>query len=387
MRNEKTVCAKNKCTGCMACVEMCSQNAISIIDTTQNYNAVIDSQKCIGCGICTHVCQNNSVLTLQRPRSWYQGWIDDELLRRESSSGGAAKAIAQQFIRDGGVVISCCFSSGKFCFRAVEDIEKLNCFTGSKYVKSNPSGVYKKIRELLKQGRKVLFIGLPCQVGAVKTVFGENERLYTVDLICHGTPSPKILTDYLASRKVALNEVSNISFRYKDIFGLAKDKVPLSQPGSCDNYLLAFLCGLDYTDNCYECKYAGIARVSDITLGDSWKSDLPEKEQRRGISLIFCQTEKGEQLLKKSKMKLFPVNLENAISANDQLRAPFPKTKKHDLFFEKYPQKNFNYATFCCIPDKCIKQRIKAVLLKVKLLRGGVSYNISITKSKRTEEI
>ena len=25
-----------------------------------------------------------------------------------------------------------------------------------------------------------------------------------------------------------------------------------SQPGSCDNYLLAFLCGLDYTDNIIE---------------------------------------------------------------------------------------------------------------------------------------
>ena len=43
-------------------------------------------------------------------------------------------------------------------------------------------------------------------------------------------------------------DVSSISFRYKDVFGLAQDRIPLSQPGSCDNYLLAFLCGLDYTD-------------------------------------------------------------------------------------------------------------------------------------------
>lgn len=371
MKKKKTVCNPNQCTGCMACVDMCSKNAISIVDTKQNFNAVIDEEKCIGCGICTHVCQNNSELDLRYPQSWYQGWISDEELRKKSSSGGAARAIAEQFIQDGGVVISCCFESGEFCFKEVENIEGLDCFAGSKYVKSNPSGIYRKIRELVRQNRKVLFIGLPCQVGAVRTVIGESERLYTVDLICHGTPSPKVLADFLASHKVNLNEVSSISFRYKDIFGLSRNQVPLSQPGSCDNYLLAFLCGLDYTDNCYECRYAGINRFSDITLGDSWKSELPDEEQKRGISLILCQTTKGEQLVKKSKMELFSVNLEHAISANDQLRAPFPKTRKHNLFFEKYSKMSFNYATFCCLPDKCIKQRIKAVLLKTKLLRGG----------------
>ena len=192
-----------------------------------------------------------------------------------------------------------------------------------------------------------------------------------MDLICHGTPSPKLLRDYLELHNVNLEEVSSISFRYKDVFGLAQDRTPLSQPGSCDNYLLAFLCGLDYTDNCYECKYAGINRGSDITIGDSWESDLAEDEQRRGISIMLCQTEKGEQLLKKSDVKLFPVNLEHVVAVNDQLREPSLKTKKHDLFFEKYPSKSFNYATFCCLPSKCMKQRIKAILLKMKILRGG----------------
>jgi hypothetical protein len=51
------------------------------------------------------------------------------------------------------------------------------------------------------------------------------------------------------------------------------------------------------------------------------------------------------------------------------------------LFFEKYPQKGFKYATFCCLPFKCIKQRIKAILLKVKILPGGgINYNIAYDK-------
>lgn len=381
MENDvKTVCAKNQCVGCMACFDMCPKSAITIVDTRQAYNAVIDEEKCIHCGICTNVCQNNKETTLKHPETWYQGWIEDEKLRRKSSSGGAAKAISRQFISEGGVVVSCSFKNGVFGFECAASFEELEKFTGSKYVKSNPSGTYKKVQELLKEKKKVLFIGLPCQVGALKTVIKENDNLYTVDLICHGTPSPKLLRDYLELHNVNLEEVSSISFRYKDVFGLAQDRTPLSQPGSCDNYLLAFLCGLDYTDNCYECKYAGINRGSDITIGDSWESDLAEDEQRRGISIMLCQTEKGEQLLKKSDVKLFPVNLEHVVAVNDQLREPSLKTKKHDLFFEKYPSKSFNYATFCCLPSKCMKQRIKAILLKMKILRGGMNYNISITK-------
>lgn len=268
MENDvKTVCAKNQCVGCMACFDMCPKSAITIVDTRQAYNAVIDEEKCIHCGICTNVCQNNKETTLKHPETWYQGWIEDEKLRRKSSSGGAAKAISRQFISEGGVVVSCCFKNGVFGFECAASFEELEKFTGSKYVKSNPSGTYKKVQELLKEKKKVLFIGLPCQVGALKTVIKENDNLYTVDLICHGTPSPKLLRDYLELHNVNLEEVSSISFRYKDVFGLAQDRTPLSQPGSCDNYLLAFLCGLDYTDNCYECKYAGINRGSDITIG------------------------------------------------------------------------------------------------------------------------
>ncbi|MBO5468872.1 MAG: Coenzyme F420 hydrogenase/dehydrogenase, beta subunit C-terminal domain [Lachnospiraceae bacterium] len=373
----KTVCTLNQCVGCMACVDMCPKSAISIADTRQAYNAIINDDLCVNCGICTNVCQNNRKITLNHPQSWYQGWIDDESLRKKSSSGGAARAISQQFISEGGVVVSCCFRNGVFGFETVENTEDLGKFTGSKYVKSNPSGVYKKVQKLLKEGKQVLFIGLPCQVGALKTVIGENESLYTVDLICHGTPSPILLKDYLASQKIDLSEVRSISFRYKDVFGLEQNRIPLSQPGSCDNYLLAFLCGLDYTDNCYECKYAGINRGSDITIGDSWKSDLSAEEQHRGISIMLCQTKKGEQLLKNSGMILFPVDLEHAISVNDQLREPSKKTKKHDIFFEKYSKKGFNYATFYSLPFKCLKQRIKAILLKTKILRGG-NYTISI---------
>ena len=164
MENDvKTVCAKNQCVGCMACFDMCPKSAITIVDTGQAYNAVIDEEKCIHCGICTNVCQNNKETTLKHPETWYQGWIEDEKLRRKSSSGGAAKAISRQFISEGGVVVSCCFKNGVFGFECAASFEELEKFTGSKYVKSNPSGTYKKSAGAFKEKRK-RFCLLACPV-------------------------------------------------------------------------------------------------------------------------------------------------------------------------------------------------------------------------------
>lgn len=354
----KRVCDENKCTGCMACVELCSQNAVQIQDDISSYNAIIDTEKCINCGICHAVCQNNRNIDLSLPIHSYQGWIKNEQFRLKSSSGGAAMALSRAFIEAGGSVCSCAFEKGVFGFRFVDSKEELNVFTGSKYVKSNPLGVYKELINRVKTD-KVLFIGLPCQVAAVKNVVKDATNLYTVDLICHGTPSPKLLEDFLAQNQIEINNIKDIQFRRKAVFGISNDNKPLSVLGSCDPYLLAFLCGLIYTDNCYECKYATVKRGSDLTIGDSWGSELDIEEQKKGISLILCQTTKGEQLLESSGMQLNPVDLDLAIKNNAQLRAPSPKSKLHDRFFYKYRTGRFKQAVFYSLPFKCIKQRIK----------------------------
>lgn len=48
----KTVCAKDMCAGCMACINMCKKSAITIVDDYKTYNAVIDEVKCVNCGLC-----------------------------------------------------------------------------------------------------------------------------------------------------------------------------------------------------------------------------------------------------------------------------------------------------------------------------------------------
>lgn len=156
----KTVCTKDNCTGCMACVESCPQNAIKVVDELDSYNAIINEEQCVNCDLCRKVCQNNRIVKFTQPIMWKQGWARDTLVRSNSSSGGVAQAIERAFVRSGGVVCSCAFEKGLFGFVFAESEKEVEKFKGSKYVKSNPCGIYKKIKEYLIAGRRVLFVGL-----------------------------------------------------------------------------------------------------------------------------------------------------------------------------------------------------------------------------------
>ena len=196
-----TVCEMDQCAGCMACIDICQKNAIKIVDSLKSYNAVIDESKCINCHACHQVCQNNILPECKKPVQWKQGWAENKKIREKCSSGGLATAIASSFIEHGGIVWGCVFRNGEFKFESAEKTCELEKFVGSKYVKSNPAGVYKSIKNLLKTGKKNLFIGLPCQVAALKRYVGKNleDKLYTIDLICHGTPSPHVLEIFFES--------------------------------------------------------------------------------------------------------------------------------------------------------------------------------------------
>ena len=367
----KTVCKINQCTGCMACIDICPQKAIEIKDSKIAYNAVIKDNECISCGACYRVCQNNYPVNCKEPKKWYQGWSKDTSIRKQGSSGGVAMTLASSFIKDGGTVCSCIFRNGEFRFETVYKIENLKRFSGSKYVKSNPSGIYKIVKEKLKKNDNVLFIGLPCQVAGLKKYIGIRleRNLYTVDLICHGTPSPLLLKQFLAQYNINLRNLNSIQFRIKDKFQVREDYEGVITTGVCDRYMIAFLKSLIYTDNCYQCNYAKYKRVSDITLGDSWGSNLSIDEKKKGISLILCQTDKGIQLLKKSNVCLKDVDINNAIKNNHQLKNPSNKPKQREEFFSGLNKnKSFNKLVWKCFPKECIKQEIKSIMIKMRIM-------------------
>lgn len=384
----KTVCELDQCVGCMACIERCPRNAIAIRDSLSAYNAIIDEEKCISCDICHAVCQNLNPISTVAPTLWKQGYAADEMVREKSSSGGFAAAIEKAFAEAGGVVFSCTFQDGRFMFDLAETATQCDKFTGSKYVKSDMTGTYRRIKKALQSGKKVLFVGLPCQVAAVKLGLREKEldRLFTIDLICHGTPSPSILHAFLEQYGYTLNDLKEINFRCKSRFQEENSGQAIVHHGVCDRYMIAFLNGLTYTENCYQCQFAKFERVSDLTLGDSWGSELDVEEQRKGLSLVLCQTDKGRELLNQAQLKLFEVDIRKAIDSNQQLKHPSEKPKGRKAFFEALrTNRNFNILVTKQYPKLSFRQDVKHILYMLRILRGGVTniqilYGVNIKK-------
>lgn len=361
------------CAGCMACVEACPTGAVKVVPGIDFYRPTIEQGKCIDCGRCQKVCQQLHPASFREPIAWFQGWAEDSAERSTSSSGGIASAVARAFAAAGGAVCACTFSGGRFGFEVVDDPEGVGRFKGSKYVKSDPSGAYKQVSDMLKAGRRVLFIGLPCQISAMRNFVGPGHEsgLYTIDLICHGTPSPQILEMFLRERGYELAELRSISFRKKSFFGVGGDGEAVDVPGVIDHYLVAFLHSLDYTENCYSCIYARTERVSDLTLGDSWGSELSD-EAPDGISLALCQTDKGENLLRRAGLKLLPVDAKRAISCNDQLCAPSRRPSGRDRFLRHIAAgEKFERAVGLCLLRQCLKQDVKRLLLCLGIVKSG----------------
>lgn len=371
-----TICEQNKCNGCMACKAVCAKGAIDVRDETRAFNAYINEDKCVRCGLCKSICPQNNRPELNSPIKWWQGWANDEGIRRRSSSGGVAAELLRSFISRGGYVCSCVFKQGKFIFDITNDISRVQDFVGSKYVKSDPGLIYKDIEKLLKNGEKVLFIGLPCQSAGLKNCIPDrlHKNLYRVDLICHGSPSYNLLNKHIQELGYKFEQIESISFREKTGW---KFTIPYNKDRTFidDSYLTGFLSGIFYTENCYECAYSGVNRTSDITLGDSWGSDLKD-ELKKGLSLIMCQSEKGIELIQSSDIHIESVDKDVAIASNQQLKHPFKKTAKTSRFFRTFfLTKHFGLSFFLIEPKKVFRQQLKYILIKLHLYkpprRGG----------------
>lgn len=362
----------------MACADRCPKKCITIEDRITAFNAVIDEKLCINCKVCEKVCPNISVPEAKQPIKWAQGWAEDSI-RNSSTSGGAAASIIKSFIENGGYVASCLFEEGQFRFKITNDLVTARRFAGSKYVKSSAAGIYNEIEERTKTD-KVLFIGLPCQVAAVKNYVKNTSNLYTIDIICHGTPSVKLLDLFLKEEGFNLSDIADIKFRKKSDMKVDGDKNAISISQSMDAYTCSFLKSINFTENCYSCGFAKLDRVSDITLGDSWGSEFKDEESK-GISLILCQTEKGKELIDATNLELHTVDSEKAVRNNHQLVGPALCPPERENFLQMlHSGKTYKTSTSKCLPKMMIKQQVKHILLVLHVKKDPGDYGITIIK-------
>lgn len=360
------------CYGCMACVDKCPQQCIQTIQGELGHiYPAVNQNACIDCGLCLKVCPANNEDSFKTCLHTYAAWMDDEQKHKESSSGGIATAISELFIQKGYIVYGCAFNP-KFTFTHIrcENLKDLERLKGSKYVQSDMKGVYQSIAKDFKHNKTVLFIGTPCQVAGVKNFFHkQTEQLYTIDLVCHGVPSVRMLQESLP-QNILDQDFDNVSFRENTKYRLSikKDASTIYElPINKSLYLKGFFKALYYRNSCYVCKYARQQRIGDITLGDFWGIDKKTitDDIKYGISLCLINTEKGNMIFNSiPNIRKIERPIQESLKANKQLSHPCYQSKRVKVFRKLYTILGFKKGTICTIPEIIIKNKLINLIKK-----------------------
>lgn len=322
-----------KCTGCFLCANICHQNCIKTsLNKEGFYYPQINKEKCNNCGVCLEKCPiNNRYNENERyEKHLYMAKSLDSDLKINSSSGGIFGEIARYIISKEGIVYGAMFNEeNEVIHVGIEEEKNLYKLIGSKYLQSYIGSTYKYIKENLLKNKYVLFVGLPCQINALKNYIGDNQKLILVDLICHGVPSQIIFKKYL--NNIFGNEnIKEIYFRDKKSnrdwenykIKIVGEHLIYSKSHRKDAFFYGYLKNLYLNDICYFCPFSQIPRASDITLGDYW--GVPEEiKDKEGTSLIVTNSLKGEELIyelyNNQKIQLVPTDIELASRNNPRL--------------------------------------------------------------------
>lgn len=346
-----TITDKAQCCGCSACAQRCPRQCISMqMDNEGFLYPQVDISKCVDCHLCEKVCPVINQYDTRTPLKVYAAKNSDDEVRRLSSSGGIFTLLAEQTIKDGGVVFGACWDKEwNVKHDSVDNISDLYRFRSSKYLQSVIGDNYLKAEHFLKTGRKVMFTGTPCQIAGIKHFLRkEYDNLLTVEVICHSVPSPGVWQQYLTTRLNTLkwekSDIRNISFRDKKTgwktysFVIEnKDGNSFIELSSKNAFMRGFLADLYTRPSCHACPAKQLKSGSDITLGDFWsiESLMPEIDDDKGVSAIIVNSDKGKQVLHNINVELHEVQYDELTTRNPALVKSFPKTPKRTEFFKE----------------------------------------------------
>jgi coenzyme F420-reducing hydrogenase beta subunit len=360
------------CSGCGSCAQSCPRKAINMeTDPLGCLSASVNTKLCIDCGKCDQKCHlRDGVVVKNHPRACYLFVHNDDTVLRKSTSGGAFTALSDVVLSEKGVIFGTRFDR-ELNAEIVEatNKEQRDHMRGSLYLQSSSYNSFALVKERLKENIPVLFIGTPCQVAGLKCFLGElanANNLYTVDFICHGVPSNSFFKSHIEflKRKYSVNIV-DYTFRDKKYAWFSHG----IEEAICENgrilsntyvqtYNYFFQCNVSLRESCFECRYRGTERVSDLTIADFWGVEkIDNKKHRRGASLVTVNTEKGKKIFNKiADASIVSIEPEKVMYRfkSDKIRS----TISREDFFEQYTTSGY---------EGLIKQYPKC-------LRGGLDF-------------
>ena len=364
----------NECALCGSCADACPTGAISFQKAYLDFRyPSVDSAKCISCGLCERVCP---VLTTGEasavPQKAYAAKNPDREIRRGSSSGGVFWALAKTMLSQGGYVCGAVFDEEFRVHHLVSNREEdVRRMMGSKYAQSDLTGVYKRVKELLRKGETVLFTGCPCQVAGLSSFLGKKyDNLILVDIICHGIPGSTMLRFYLDyQEKKHRSKIDTICFRDKKQ-GWHNSSVRIRfangaeyrSPITVDAYMKGYFGATVLKESCYDCKFKLFRSGSDLTMGDFWGAEIvrTDLDDNVGLSAVIAHTAKADALLQQCGLDLWEENLDTIIKYNPNLIRPTRRNPNREVFYD-YAQANGYVAAI----EKLFAERpLKAVYRK-----------------------
>lgn len=388
-----TIKDKEKCCGCSACMNICPVNAIEMTPDSQGFlYPSANTQTCISCGKCEAVCP---ILNPEKESAFEQeAYIiqhkDPEILK-DSTSGGAFTAIAESILDEGGVVFGAGYGENfRVIHRIAENSRELHSFRNSKYVQSDKGKSFSEAREFLREGRRVLFSGTPCEVeGLMKFLGSESESplLLTVDIVCHAVPSPAVWNAFL--NIVDAVNVKDLRFRDKDKYGYLYSQFAVVRKNSRSVFegietnimMRAFFSNVCDRPSCYSCRFRKRYRVSDFTLWDCWDASDFTKDSGKfthnaGITRLLVHTQKSREILPEilSRCIHAKINPDDVVRVSSrEMFHPVPKDEeRYAKFWESFghdPE-----GTLRKFFPRTFKTRLESFLRKIAFRTGIYSF-------------
>ena len=375
---------KSQCCGCEACINACKFNAIEMkYDDSLFKYPEINKEKCKNCKLCEKVCPiNNKKVEKTKVKLVYAGYNINNKTLYKSASGGISYLLNEFFLKNNGIIYGVAYTENYKSaeYVRIDNLNDLIKIQSSKYIETNKNNLYNVIKHDLEDSKNVLFTGLPCEIGALKSFLKKDYyNLYTCGLICMGPTSQKVEKEFIEYYENNLDS----SIKYFNVRSKVKGWGPpnhielifqnddkIIKPFNETAFGMAFQ--ILSRKSCLDCNFKITNTYADITIGDYWGVDKnSEIYNKNGVSVILVHNDKFNEVLNQlSNLKLIDIKYEDCLKNNEMIEKSRILDKRKKKFEKNFKTKGLIYAYKK--NNLWYKRVVKKILPKklIKIMKG-----------------